>query len=354
MFEKNTKRVNRMIANMFAAASVVVVVLVVCSCIGIFEFGSAYTRILLVAGLVIALSPSVLIRFWPDNVIKYYMLIMAALLIGFLGTNNHIGVYITYALVPIVSCLYFDPALVVKTGIFSYMIMVVSIYIDSVSFYEVVYQGRPRLQMFAAYALGFTVEFAVVNAVLYFLVKRARKMMEERYSAQEQNRMKSEFLSSMSHEIRTPMNAIIGMSEVALQKDMNEDVRKCLNVIKSSSTGLLEIINDILDISKVEAGKLNTISEVYSTKSLTDDMQAIIDARNRENKVPIYYHIQENLPECLEGDAVRIKQVMLNYASNAIKYTESGRIDITLNYKQQKDKCGWLSARILLSAWAAG
>ena len=101
-------------------------------------------------------------------------------------------------------------------------------------------------------------------------------MMEERYSAQEQNRMKSEFLSSMSHEIRTPMNAIIGMSEVALQKDMNEDVRKCLNVIKSSSTGLLEIINDILDISKVEAGKLNIISEVYSTKSLTDDMQAII------------------------------------------------------------------------------
>ena len=96
MFEKNTKRVNRMIANMFAAASVVVVVLVVCSSIGIFEFGRMYTRILLV-----------------------------------------------------------------------------SIYLDSANFYEVVYQGRPRLQMFAAYALGFTVEFFVVNAVLYFLVKRA-------------------------------------------------------------------------------------------------------------------------------------------------------------------------------------
>ena len=273
------------------------------------------------AGSVVAISPSILIRFLSDNALKYYMLVMAALLIGLLGTNNHIGVYITYALVPIASCLYFDLALVVKTGIFSYLIMLWSVYINSRKLYEVVYQGRPRLQMFIAYALGFTVEFVVVNAVLYFLVKRAKQMMEERYSAQEQN---------MSHEIRTPMNAIIGMSEVALQKDMNEEVRNCLNIIKSSSTGLLEIINDILDISKVEAGKLNIIADAYTTKSLTDDMQAIIDARNRENKVPIYYHIQKDLPQCLEGDSVRIKQVMLNYASNAIKYTDTGRINITV------------------------
>ena len=282
------------------------------------------------AGSVVAISPSILIRFLSDNALKYYMLVMAALLIGLLGTNNHIGVYITYAFVPIASCLYFDLALVVKTGIFSYLIMLWSVYINSRNLYEVVYQGRPRLQMFIAYALGFTVEFVVVNAVLYFLVKRAKQMMEERYSAQEQNRMKTEFLSNMSHEIRTPMNAIIGMSEVALQKDMNEEVRNCLNIIKSSSTGLLEIINDILDISKVEAGKLNIIADAYTTKSLTDDMQAIIDARNRENKVPIYYHIQKNLPQCLEGDSVRIKQVMLNYASNAIKYTDTGRINITV------------------------
>lgn len=328
MFEKNTKQVNRMIARMFAAGSVVILILAVCSEAGIFEFGKTYTRILLCAGLLVAISPSILIRFLSDNVLKYYMLIMAALLIGLLGTNNHIGVYITYALVPIASCLYFDPALVVKTGIFSYLIMLWSVYINSRNLYEVVYQGRPRMQMFIAYALGFTVEFIVVNAVLYFLVKRAKQMMEERYSAQEQNRMKTEFLSNMSHEIRTPMNAIIGMSEVALQKDMSEEVRNCLNIIKSSSTGLLEIINDILDISKVEAGKLNIIADAYTTKSLTDDMQAIIDARNRENKVPIYYHIQENLPECLKGDSVRIKQVMLNYASNAIKYTDTGRIDI--------------------------
>ena len=77
-----------------------------------------------------------------------------------------------------------------------------------------------------------------------------------------------------------------------------------------------EIINDILDLSKVEAGKLNIIEEDYTTQSLTEDITAIINARNTENKVPIYYRIQENMLHILHGDAVRIKQFMLNYASN--------------------------------------
>lgn len=161
-------------------------------------------------------------------------------------------------------------------------------------------------------------------------------MMEERYSAEEQNRMKSKFLSSMSHEIRTPMNAIIGMSDVALQKEMSADLRKDISIIKSSSTGLLEVINDILDISKVEAGKLNIIENTYSTESIIEDMKAIINARNNK-KLPIYYHIQENMPKNLKGDAVRIKQVMLNYASNAIKYTDSGRIDVTVACEEAQD-----------------
>lgn len=336
MFEKNTKQVNRMIANMFAAGALVILALAVCSEAGIFEFGREYTLILLVAGLAIALSPSILISRVSDSFLKYYMLMLAAAFIGVLGTNNHIGVYITYALIPIVSCLYFEPVLVVKTGIFSYIVMIVSVYINSAHLYEVVYLGRSRRDMFVAYALGFTIEFFIVSAALYQLVKRAKIMMEERYSAEEQNRMKSKFLSSMSHEIRTPMNAIIGMSDVALQKEMSADLRRDISIIKSSSTGLLEVINDILDISKVEAGKLNIIENTYSTESVIEDMKAIINARNNKN-LPIYYHIQENMPKNLKGDAVRIKQVMLNYASNAIKYTDSGQIDITVTCEEAQD-----------------
>lgn len=331
MFEKNTKQVNQIMARLFAVATLAILVLVAFSCLGIFEFGKRYTLIILIAGLTIALSPSIMIRFLSDNAMRYYMIVLAAIFIGVLGTNNHIGVYITYALVPIYSCLYFEPAFTVKSSILAYISMVISVYINSASKYEVLYQGRPRNEIAIAYILGFTIEYIVVCVILYFVVRRAKQMMEDRYSAEEENRMKSEFLSKMSHEIRTPMNAIIGMSDVALRKDMDEELRHYITIIKSSSTGLLEIINDILDLSKVEAGKLSIIADTYSTKSLVDDITAIIDARNIDKKVPIYYHIQKDMPPYLIGDAVRIKQVMLNYASNAIKYTSSGRIDVKIS-----------------------
>ena len=330
MFEKNTKQVNRIMSRLFAVATLAILILVSFSYLGIFEFGKEYTLIILIAGLIITLSPSILIRYLSDNAMRYYMIILAAIFIGVLGTNNHIGVYITYALVPVYSCLYFEPAFTVKSSILAYISMVISVYINSASKYEVVYQGRPRIQIAIAYILGFTIEYVIVCVILYFVVRRAKQMMEDRYSAEAENRMKSEFLSKMSHEIRTPMNAIIGMSDVALRKDMDEELRHYITIIKSSSTGLLEIINDILDLSKVEAGKLSILTDTYSTKSLVNDITAIIDARNIEKKVPIYYHIQKDMPPYLEGDVVRIKQVMLNYASNAIKYTDSGQIDVTI------------------------
>lgn len=337
MFEKNTKQVNKVIARVFLWCIGIVLTLFICSVLGVFEFGRVYTAIILAVGLVLCVSPSLLIKYLPPEVMKYYMLIALSLFIGVLGTNNHIGIYITYALAPIFSCLYFDPKFTVKVSVLSYVMMAVSLFFRSASFYEVIYQGRPRIQMYIAYLLGFSIEFFVVTLVLGFLVKRAKKMMEERYSAEEANRMKSRFLSQTSHEIRTPMNAIIGMTDVALRMDMDDDLRKYLTVIKSSSTGLLEIINDILDLSKMEAGKFSILSDTYPVSSLADDMVSIIDARNIQKKVPIYYHIQNDMPQYLIGDAVRIKQVMLNYASNAIKYTESGRIDITLGCREFSD-----------------
>lgn len=331
MFEKNTRQINNVISRMFLIFSAAPVVMVILSAFGVFQFEKGYTIFSLIAGIFITVSPTVLIRFTPPAFMKYYMLILAALFIGIIGISNHIGVYITYALVPILSCLYFDPGLTVKASVLAYVVMLGSVYLSTADRYEVVYLGQDRLSLFIALGIGFTIEFLIVGLILFFLVKRARRMMEERYSAEEQNEMKSRFLSNMSHEIRTPMNAIIGMSDVALQKDMDDDVRRCLTVIKTSSNGLLEIINDILDLSKIEAGKMDLIETPYSTQSLVEDIELIINARNTRNVVPIYFHVQEDMPPALIGDAVRIKQVMFNFASNAIKYTDSGRIDVTIS-----------------------
>lgn len=153
MFEKNTKQVNRIIANIFLVSSAVILFLVVCSSTGVFEFGRDYTTALLIAGLVITVSPSLLIRYLPDHVMKYYMLIVLALFIGGLGTNNHIGIYISYALVLVFSCLYFEPKRVAEASVFSYLVMAVSVYINSAGKYEVVYQGRPRMQMCHGYQI---------------------------------------------------------------------------------------------------------------------------------------------------------------------------------------------------------
>ena len=333
MFEENTKQVNEIMSRLFIRLSPALLVLAGLSMLGVFEFGSTYCIIMLVTGFAVAVTPSLFIRHLSPDVLKHYMLITLALFIAILATNNKIGVNITFLLAPAFSCLYFDPKLVLKNSIFSYLLMVWAVYINSAEKLEVVLQRRPRFQMFVAFALGYSVEFIVMVALLYFLVSRARLMMEQRYSAEEANRMKSQFLSNMSHEIRTPMNAIIGMADVALRRDMDDELRKEIGIIKSSSTGLLEIINDILDLSRVETGKVNIIPSTYSTASLAEEMTTIVDARNTPQKVPIHYHIQPDLPAWLYGDAVRLRQVMLNFASNAIKYTDFGSIEVNLGWE---------------------
>ena len=144
--------------------------------------------------------------------------------------------------------------------------------------------------------------------------------------------MKSDFLANMSHEIRTPMNAVIGMAEMALREDLTPAARDYIKQIKESGKALLTIINDILDFSKIESGKMDISVVDYEPMSVISDVSNIVMTRLKGKDVELILDIAPNMPNKLLGDNIRIKQILLNIANNAAKFTNRGRILIKMDY----------------------
>lgn len=144
--------------------------------------------------------------------------------------------------------------------------------------------------------------------------------------------MRSNFLANMSHEIRTPMNAVIGMAEMALREELPTSARGYISQIKSTGKTLLKIINDILDFSKIESGRMDIIMEEYEPMSMLYDIASIIMTRLKDKNVEFIFDIPADLPCRLYGDSIRIKQVILNIANNAAKFTLKGKIILRLEY----------------------
>jgi signal transduction histidine kinase/ActR/RegA family two-component response regulator len=182
----------------------------------------------------------------------------------------------------------------------------------------------------------------------------SEELREAKIIAEHSNAAKSDFLANMSHEIRTPINAVLGMNEMILREsvrsrdELSEDRQEitdtfadiCNNAwnIDSEGKSLLSLINDILDFSKIEAGKLELVDGDYKLSSVINDVCNMISFKAEAKKLKFSVNVNEEIPDSLYGDEIRVRQVMTNLLNNAVKYTHKGSVSFNVDFKKHEDE----------------
>ena len=219
-----------------------------------------------------------------------------------------------------------------------FILMIVAMYVRSVS---------PTLIVLPAIII-------YIDLIMYFTIENPdmrliAQLNEAKSQAEKANSAKTDFLSSMSHEIRTPLNAIVGFSQALSEEELPTGAQEEVKDIISASESLLDIVNGILDISKIEANKLEIIDKEYSFKKVFDELVALTKARMGDKPLDFRYSYDNTIPDVLYGDNVRVKQVILNLLTNSVKYTKHGFVDFKVNSIIKDDVC-----RLIISVEDSG
>ena len=214
-----------------------------------------------------------------------------------------------------------------KMAIWMFMILLASGFVLQVIFFP-----KTLLTSYMTSIAAMTLLFIIETPDYQKLNQTMKELAEQKKLADVANNAKSTFLANMSHEIRTPMNAIIGMDEMILRESRDDRIRKYAADIQSAGRTLLSIINDILDLSKIESGKMELVPVEYDFASVLNDIVNMTRNKAMEKGLSYDLKVSPDIPSVLRGDEIRIRQIILNLTNNAIKYTSEGGVTIDISF----------------------
>lgn len=215
--------------------------------------------------------------------------------------------------------------------------------IELISLYE---RSEQSLQEQIREAKDIFTERIGIERVQEDILKRNEKLREGIERANSENAAKSAFISSMSHEIRTPINAVLGLDEMIIRETGEESVRNYAYDIRNAGKNLLSIVNDILDFSKIEAGKMEIVPQEYNISEMLHELYIMINERAKKKGLILDYRVSPNIPRGLYGDDVRIRQIILNLLTNAVKYTDVGTVKLYIGSEMIAENLVALSVRV--------
>ena len=200
-------------------------------------------------------------------------------------------------------------------------------------------EAAGRIPVVSKEKLSSTTDFLtnMINILFYKAYKQYESMQMSK-AMERETHMKSDFLANMSHEIRTPMNAVIGMAEMALREELSPAAKEYIRQIMASGKTLLAIINDILDFSKIESGKMDINLAEYEPFAIVKDIANVIMTRIGDKNLEFIVDVAPDIPRQLMGDSIRIRQIIINLANNAVKFTREGFVRLSIDYERKSDR----------------